>query len=36
VLGDVRVTKFQGHFGEGEDLLWTPEQGLKEATAITS
>jgi ferredoxin len=32
VLGDVRVTKFDGHFGEGEHLLWTPEQKLAEAT----
>ncbi|MBW4550483.1 MAG: (2Fe-2S)-binding protein [Aphanocapsa sp. GSE-SYN-MK-11-07L] len=28
VLGDVRVTKFDGHFGEGNHIRWTPEQGL--------
>ncbi len=33
VLGDVRVTKFEGHFGEGEKSLWTPEQALINATA---
>jgi ferredoxin len=31
VMGDVRVTKFSGHFGEGEDSIWTPEQGLVKA-----
>jgi ferredoxin len=36
VLGDVRVTKFEGHFGEGEELLWTPEQGLVKATETAS
>jgi ferredoxin len=36
VLGDVRVTKFEGHFGEGSDSLWTPEQGLIKATAGVS
>ena len=36
VLGDVRVTRFDGYFGAGERSLWTPEQGLKEAPAITS
>jgi ferredoxin len=34
VLGDVRVTKFDGHFGDGEHSIWTPEQGLAEARAI--
>jgi ferredoxin len=36
VLGDVRVTKYEGHFGEGEELLWTPEQGLVKATTNVS
>jgi ferredoxin len=36
VLGDVRVTKFEGHFGEGEESYWTPEQGLINATASVS
>ncbi len=31
VLGDVRVTRFDGHFGEGAQIRWTPEQGLVEA-----
>jgi ferredoxin len=31
VLGDVRVTKFDGHFGEGNRPLWTPEQQSVEA-----
>jgi ferredoxin len=31
VLGDVRVTRFDGHFGEGEQIRWTPEQGLVKA-----
>lgn len=35
VLGDVRVTKFDGYFGEGEQPLWTPEQGLVEAPATS-
>jgi ferredoxin len=26
VLGDVRVTKFDGYFGDGEEIVWTPEQ----------
>lgn len=25
VLGDVRVTRFDGYFGEGEQPIWTPE-----------
>jgi ferredoxin len=33
VLGDVRVTRFDGYFGAGERALWTPEQGLKAAPA---
>jgi ferredoxin len=33
VLGDVRVTKFEGHFGEGEESYWTPEHGLIKTTA---
>jgi ferredoxin len=36
VLGDVRVTRFDGYFGASERSLWTPEQGLKEAPAIAS
>jgi len=32
VLGDVRVTKFEGHFGEGSEPLWTPEQGVVKTT----
>jgi ferredoxin len=36
VLEDIRVSRFDGYFGEGEDLVWTPEQGLKEASAIAS
>jgi ferredoxin len=36
VLGDVCVTKFEGHFGEGEQSLWTPEQGLINTTAGVS
>jgi ferredoxin len=36
VLGDVRVTKFEGHFGEGDKSYWTPEQGLINATADVS
>lgn len=35
VLGDVRVTKFDGFFGEDERVLWTPEKGLAEV-AIAS
>lgn len=35
VMGDVRVTKFDGFFGEGEHENWTPENNLKEA-AIAS
>lgn len=35
VLGDVRVTKFDGHFGEGEQVRWTPEQGLTAAPKTT-
>jgi ferredoxin len=25
VLGDVRVTKFDGHFGTGDEVAWAPE-----------
>jgi ferredoxin len=25
VLGDVRVTKYDGFWGQGEDVVWTPE-----------
>lgn len=35
VMGDVRVTKFDGFFGEGEHENWTPENNSKEA-AIAS
>jgi ferredoxin len=28
VLGDVKVTKFDGHFGTGDEVAWTPEQDL--------
>jgi ferredoxin len=28
VMGDVRVTKFDGYFGDGEEFVWTPGQGL--------
>jgi ferredoxin len=34
VLGDVRVTKFDSYFGEGEQSIWTPEKRLAEASAI--
>jgi Na+-transporting NADH:ubiquinone oxidoreductase subunit NqrF len=34
VLGDVRVTKFDGYFGDGEHSLWTPEQGLKKSPVV--
>jgi len=36
VLGDVRVTRFDGYFGAGERSLWTPERGLREIPAIAS
>jgi ferredoxin len=36
VLGDVRVTKFDGHFGTGEQVIWTPNQGLAKAPVVTS
>jgi ferredoxin len=26
VLGDLRITKFDGHFGTGDDVVWTPEK----------
>jgi ferredoxin len=29
VLGDLRVTKFDGHFGTGNDVVWTPDQNLE-------
>lgn len=35
VLGDLRVTKFDGHFGAGEHPIWTAEKGL-EASALAS
>jgi ferredoxin len=35
VMGDVRVTKFDGFFGEGKYSNWTPEHDLKEV-AIAS
>ncbi len=25
VLGDIRVTRFDGYFGEGENAIWAPE-----------
>lgn len=25
MLGDVRVTRFDGYFGEGDHTIWTPE-----------
>jgi ferredoxin len=28
VLGDVKVTKFDGHFGTGDAIAWTPERDL--------
>lgn len=28
VLGDLRVTRFDGYFGDGEHTVWTPEHGL--------
>jgi ferredoxin len=28
VLGDVRVTKFDGHFGTGDEPMWTPDHDL--------
>jgi ferredoxin len=36
VLGDVRVTKFEGHFGEGEKSDWTPELDLINTNAGVS
>ena len=36
VLGDVRVTKYDGYFGEGEQPIWTPDRGLAEAPASTA
>jgi ferredoxin len=36
VLGDVRVTKFDGHFGDGKHPLWTPEQKPVEASTASS
>jgi ferredoxin len=36
VLGDVRVTKFDGHFGHGDKVLWTPEQGLTAAPEVAA
>jgi ferredoxin len=36
VLGDVRVIKYDGHFGEGKTVRWTPEQDLAEAPKITA
>jgi ferredoxin len=33
VLGDLRVTKFDGHFGTGDDVVWTPEQNLEAAAS---
>jgi hypothetical protein len=30
VLSDLRVTKFDGFFGEGDKALWTPENALAE------
>ena len=32
VLGDLRVNRFDGHFGAGEHSVWTAEQGLAEAS----
>ncbi len=34
VLGNVRVTRFDGYFGEGGQSIWTPEKGLKEVSVI--
>jgi ferredoxin len=34
VMGDVRVTRFDGYFGAGERPVWTPEQGLKETPLV--
>jgi ferredoxin len=31
VMGDVRVTKYDGHFGHGEHPVWTPEKALVKA-----
>ncbi len=28
VVGDVRVTRFDGYFGDGEAAIWTPDKGL--------
>lgn len=36
VSGDIRVTRFDGYFGEGEQPLWTPDRGLVEASANTA
>lgn len=35
ILGDVRVTRFDGYFGDGEFSLWTPEKNI-ETPAIAS
>jgi ferredoxin len=34
VLGDVNVTKFDGHFGTGDDIAWTAEQDLTTIAAV--
>lgn len=36
VLGDLRLIKYDGHFGEGETARWTPEQRLVAAPAIAA
>lgn len=34
VMGNVSITKFEGYFGDGEDSVWTPDQGPVELSSI--
>lgn len=36
IMGNVRVTKFDGYFGEGDRPIWTPEQALADAPATVT
>jgi ferredoxin len=36
VLGDVKVTKFDSHFGTGDEIVWLPEQDLVAAASSKS
>ncbi len=33
VLGDVKITKFDSHFGTGDRVVWVPEQDLMTAAS---